>query len=293
MPRLTPDQLAARGHGMGSTDVVEACGLAPWAGAGPVRLYCEKRGIVQTDQTEGVDDDAREALDWGHDVEPVLLVWYARTRGVTLFPGGHQSHPTEPWLFATLDATVMGESLIVEAKNVGSPRFYCHWDPSSLDGIPDYVRAQASIAMACSSRDACDVVASVGGRPPHVWRVHRDVGLERVLIDSGRRFWQMVQSETWPTLDHTPASKTLLRDRYPANVERVMRDAAELDGLGIARAAALDNEREAKREKDRLDAEIMRAIGDADGIEGTGWKMTWKIGRDGVRRQRFTSGREP
>ena len=49
MPRLTAEELAERRLGMGSTDVVEACGFAPWQGAGPMRLYCEKRGITSAD----------------------------------------------------------------------------------------------------------------------------------------------------------------------------------------------------------------------------------------------------
>ena len=51
MPRLSEQERAERRNGMGSTCIVEANGLAPWKGAGPMRLYCEKMGIASPDPT--------------------------------------------------------------------------------------------------------------------------------------------------------------------------------------------------------------------------------------------------
>jgi putative phage-type endonuclease len=293
MPRLSPEELATRSHGMGSTDVVEAAGLSPWRGAGPMRLYCEKLGIVSPDDEAEIEDDGW--LEWGHVMEPVIAGWYERERGCKLMPAGQVVSREHPWLWSTLDAVVLGQSRLVEIKNVGSPKLYAHWSEADPDGIPIYVRAQATIGMYCHGARECAVVASVGGRPPHVWSVGYDAELADMLVNKAKDFWALVQAKTPPPLDATPATKAYLLDRYPRNVEPVMIDAdPETDDIGHLRADNAGWEKNHKREKDRLDAELLSRVGNADGIQGTGWMMTWKSDKNGLRRQRFTlqRGRE-
>ena len=294
MPRLSPQELAERSRGLGSTCIVEACGLAPWKGAGPMRLMCEKLGIAPPDDAEEDDEDDKEWLEWGHVQEPVIADFYERTRGVKLQLGGPVYSREIPNFWATLDRTVIGASKLIEVKNVGSPRLYSHWDTSSSDGCPRYVRAQVTIAMAYHGARECDVVAAIGGRPPHVWTVTYDPELAELLIDGGRRFWALVQSRTPPPLDHTPASKAYLLDKYPSNADRIIHDATEGETmLAVQRIQAANAEKEAKREKDRLDAELMSKIGDRAGIRGFEWKMTWKLNKSLKRQQRFTARGEP
>ena len=294
MPRLTEQELSTRHLGMGATDVVEACGLSPWKGAGPMRLFCEKTGIKSADDAqEEIDPDRADHLAWGHTMEPVILDWYAAHMGANVLPGGQVAHPEIPWLWASLDATVMGASRIIEIKMVASPALYSHWDVSSQDGVPRYVRAQVTIGMACHRAQEAHVVASVGGRPPHVWTVAYDAELAGLLIDGAQRFWQLVKDGTPPPLDATDATRAYLKHRYPANVDRVMR---EVDDEGVSRIA--ETRIEAARTRKgcdeairQLDAELMAVCGDADGIQGMWGKFTWKLNTKGTRTSRFTPGR--
>ena len=288
MPRLTAEELAGRRLGMGSTDVVEACGFAPWQGAGPMRLYCEKRGITSADDAQEVDEDRAAHLEWGHTMEPVILAWYERTYGVSCVPGGHVTSRDEPWLWASLDATVFGQGRILEIKNVSSPALYRHWDVSSQDGIPSYVRAQVTVAMFCHGAREADVVACIGGRPPHVWRVSYDAELARLLVEGALRFWAMTVAGTPPPLDATDASRAYLLSRYPVDVRPTLASTPEVDDLAERRAEQAGDEKRAAAEKRRLDALLMAAVGDAQGVEGTWGKFTWKCGKDGTRRTRFT-----
>ena len=294
MPRLSAEELAHRREGMGATDVVEANGLAPWVGAGPFRLFNEKTGIVSADDASEMDPDREAHLEWGHVMEPVILGWYARAQSVEVLPGGQVPHPLEPWLWASLDASVVGASRIVEVKNVSAPALYRHWDVSSQDGIPNYVRAQVTIGMACHGAREADVVACVGGRPPHAWRVAYDAELAELLIDGARRFWQMVKDGTPPALDHTPATRDYLLHRYPANVARVLLevDDEEVEAIASDRADAARLRAEAEATVKRLDAELMARVGDHDGIEGAWGRFTWKLDKNGRRATRFTPARD-
>lgn len=286
MPRLTKEELASRRLGMGATDVVEALGLAPWEGAGPMRVY-----LAKTEPGDDNADDDRDVLEWGHYMEPVILRWYEASTGFKCDRGTRMNHPKHGWLWATLDASVRGDRN-VEVKNVGASMAR-HWDTYSEDGIPNYVRAQCQIGMACTGVHNTDVVASVAGRPPHVWSVDYDAALADKLIEEAGKFWGMVRARTPPPLDHTSASKVWLCKKYPCNHERVIVEApTPVDIMGKRRANLAKFARKAKEDMATLDAEIMNAIGERDGIEGDGWKMTWKVGKDGKRRQRFTSGED-
>jgi putative phage-type endonuclease len=292
MPRLSESELAHRRTGMGSTCIVEACGLAPWAGAGPMRLYCEKLGIAPPDDAEA--DDARQAdreewLEWGHVQEPVIADWYEQSRGVKLQLGGPVYSREHPHLWATLDRTVIGGNRLVEIKNVGSPQLYRHWDISSPDGVPLYVRAQVTIAMHFHGAPETDVVAAIGGRPPHVWAVFYDAELAELLVAGALKFWALVQARTPPALDATPATRAYLLDRYPANRERVMMGASlEAEAIATERITMATIAAQSDARKRQLDAQLMQLVGDSDGIVGAGWKFTWKLDKNGTRRGRFT-----
>jgi predicted phage-related endonuclease len=222
----------------------------------------------------------------------VIADWYEREHAVKLLPGGRVESREHPWLWATLDRVVVGQNKLLEVKNVGSPRLYQHWDASSPDGVPAYVRAQVTIAMHVHGARECDVVASVGGRPPHVWPVFYDAELAELLVAGAVKFWALVTANTPPPLDATPATKAYLLAKYPSNCERVMRDAdAAEELLGASRLDAAMREKAAAQEKTRLDAALLDRIAGYDGVEGDGWKMTWKLDKAGVRRQRFTATR--
>jgi putative phage-type endonuclease len=291
MPRLSPTELASRKTGLGSTDIVEICGLAPWAGTGPMRVYCEKLGLLPPDDAEPEDSDH---LDWGHRQEPVIAQWYEDTQRCRLQLGGPVRSIEYPILWATLDRTVIGQSILVECKNVGSPHFYRHWNTSDPDGVPNYVRAQVTIAMAFYGASRCDVVASIGGRPPHVWTVWPNAELAETMIERAITFWRdHVQAQVPPRLDHTESSRLWLTARYPGNSEPSMLDASpDVDDLGRLRKVLSARSKADEKEITRLDNEILLRVGHCDGVVGDGWKMTWKTGRYNVRRARFTSGKE-
>lgn len=286
MPRLTEKELAERRLGMGSTDVVEACGLAPWEDAGPMRLFLEKTGARTAD--DGMFAELKsDHLEWGHVMEPVILDWYTRTTGYAVIPGGHVPHRSHSWLWASLDGFAQDRN--VEIKNVASNMAW-HWDAYSEDGIPRYVRAQVAIGMACSGKGLTDVVACIGGRPPHIWTVAYDEELADLLIKTAYSFWGKVIAKLAPPLDATKATKEYLRGRFPGNEDRVILDASpDINELGVARAHAHDGEKRLASTKAEMDARLLEAIGEHSGVQGDGWRMTWKLDKNGVRKQRFTT----
>jgi putative phage-type endonuclease len=289
MARLSESELATRNEGLGATDIVELLGLSPYRGHGPMRLYLEKIGEPVEEQDASDDGDARE---WGHVQEPVILAWYERKKKVKLLPGGQVRHKLYSNIWASLDSKVPGER-IVEAKNVGGGMAR-HWDVTSDDGIPRYVRAQVLLGQACLGARLTDVVASLAGRPPHVWTVEYDAELAAYMLVAAVDWWNRhVLLRVPPPLDTTSATSEFLRRKWPTHEDDVLVPADDaMDQLATARISAAREEKCAAEKKTLFDRRLLNLIGARAGVQGEGWKMTWKAGKDGKRKQRFTCQEE-
>jgi putative phage-type endonuclease len=282
VPELTDAQIAARVDGMGSTDIVEVCGLAPWEGAGPWRVYNLKTGVTKP-------EPPTEEQAWGHIQERVIATWYVDHVGpFEVPPGPHYIEPARV-LWASLDGITPDRC--VEIKNVGG--FMCkHWDVTDPDGIPHYVRAQVTFGMLAADRQECHVVASLAGRPPEMWTVRYDPELAAMLYDRGLTFWRSVVERTPPPLDASDECREYLRHKYPKDERRMLvpdlETAMRLDRIGRSRCAYSERLKETQEAIKEADTSLLAAIGDHAGYEGDGFKMTWKADKNGKRRSRFT-----
>jgi predicted phage-related endonuclease len=299
MSRLTQEQLAARRGGMGSTDVVEVCGLAPWHGAGPMRVYCEKRSIFANEPAEPGDARAM-AMEWGHVQEPVIARWYEAQTGQTLFPCGTtwSRRAGEEWLFCTHDYAIHGQGIRkgVEIKHRnGFMALREGWNTDDPNGVPDSVRAQVTIQMRVCEYDEVDVCASINGEPPRVWTVKYDYRFADMLVLESGQFWtEHVVAGVPPEVDGTPASRAYLLATYPREEDPLILDATEdMTAIAVERMRWANDEKIASSRKRTEDNRLLSGVASHSGIRGVirsvNWKMSWKTGADGVRRSRFTS----
>ncbi len=283
--RLTPEQLAARRTGLGSTDLIQIAGLAPWEGAGPMRVFVEKRGIELPEKGD------EEAKAWGHTMEPVIANWYAKQRGVELLPAGTFQLDSHPLIFVTPDFKIVGLSRGLEIKNVSS-FMGMHWDKGDADGIPDYVRAQVSIQCYGGPYEDADICASISGTAPHIWTMAADTELAERLIDMGEKFWRDHVEKDAPPVDQrdSDAFRAWLSARYPQPPERVVIDvdpSTRLHDLAIERVECAAAVVKAEARKRTIDAQLMSDLGlqNADSFKFDG------VGAFSWRRQKNTGDR--
>lgn len=293
MPRLSVEQLEARRKGMGTTDVIQALGYAPWEGAGPMTVYVEKLGLAPR-PTE--TDEQR----WGHEQEPVILAWYEREVEPVIAVWRTVHHPKHEWLFATLDAYAFGGNRNIEVKSRGIFGLREGWNDSDPTGVPQHVRVQVNIGMSIREAPECAIVASICGAPPKVWIVPFDAELDRTVIHDAQEFWaKHILERVPPELDDSSATRLYLQSKYPRETEpTIVKATAEIDEIGIKRAKASGQIIELSKIRNTCDAQLLDAIGLNSGIQSSdrvngelyaeSWKMTWKTGKDGKRRSRFT-----
>ncbi len=84
---LTPEQLAARRHTLGASEIAAVCGLDPFRGIWDV--WADKLGLIPP--------ESFAASDMGHLFERPLLEHYSRQTGVVLTYPETMIHPLHKW----------------------------------------------------------------------------------------------------------------------------------------------------------------------------------------------------
>lgn len=277
MPRLTKEQLVARRSGLGATDIAKVIAGKGWD------VWLDKIGFER--DPKKVDVLREDAKEWGHIMEPIILLRYEKETGTQLLPGGTIHSLELPWAFATIDGKIIGQSAHVDAKLVGG-RMMFGWKMED-DGIPDESRIQGEWQLFCTGHTRVDFACNLGGTSFRIYRIESDPELRRLVVERATAFWKLVTEHVEPRIDGTEAALEYLLAKYPRDV-RPLRQAEPHENLiGLTAAHARGLVKRGEKQKSEQDNLLIAAIGDAAGIEGNGWKATNKVGKGGVRRYRF------
>jgi putative phage-type endonuclease len=283
MPRLTDEQIQARKLGLGASDIAEMLGVSPYQGASPVRLWAEKRGLLD-------DEPREETLETrlGHAVEPALVKLYCEETGYDGRLSGEfvESivHPDWPWARCNLDGRVNGQPIGLEVKHVGIG-MHADWDLLSDDGIPHYVRVQNAWQMMVADLNEVHDIVMCAGRF-RVFYIYRDPELELALSMTAKKFWHLVETNQQPPLDGCETTRALLEKLYPCPPRPIEVDAdEEVSKLMADRIAAADAEKQMSVRKDILSNQIREWLGkrNATDVKSADAKARWRVQRNGVR----------
>lgn len=270
---LTPEQLAARRHTLGASEIAAVCGLDPFRG--PWDVWADKMGL-----------DIRQPFaeaDMGHLFERPLLDHYSRTTGVVLtYPPETMIHPVYKWVSATPDG--LASDRVVQVKVVGANMAY-KWDA----GVPEYVVCQVQWEMFVTGLALAVVVACIGGTDYRALDVVADSEIQETLLDLGRTFWEgHVLTGVPPDPDASEACRKAISSRHrkvSADMIPASRELVEMARkhkmLGVS-LASLKEEREAIGNALRL------AIGERMGFEWDTGRCTWAPDKNGDRALRVS-----
>jgi putative phage-type endonuclease len=263
-----PGWLAARLTGIGASEIASVLGESPWKSA--LELWGEKTGSIASADLSG-----SEAVEWGHRLEPVILVAYAERSGRAAAPSGELLRCEQhPWALVTLDGvTSDGEaSWPLEIKAVGAAR-----GDEWADGPPAHYRLQLQHQMLVTGAQRATIAALIGGQKL-VWAdVARDEQTIRRIVYHGERFWRLVEAGTPPEPDGSESAKRALLRLSPQD-----------DGSTIALPGdlidVLDELEEIKSVLSKLEAaklehenRLRAALGAATrGVLADGRAVSWK-----------------
>ncbi len=258
--------LEERRKQIGASDVGAILGLNPWRSAWDV--WADKKGIIE--HWKGNDATGLGTLLEGailNHAEGCLGPLYRNVRYI------HSSG----MIAATLDAQVIADKSIVEAKTTGiAGPVSGDWGDEYTDRVPDYYLVQVHTQLLCAPEaPMAHLFALIAGRGIVHYRIERSDDIEHYLATTLTEWWQrhVIDGEE-PSRDKA-SLEVVKRLRKTANKVVVLDDTA-VSNL-IASKEQLDATiKAANEELDSVKKSLMFALGDAEeGVLADGRAVTY------------------
>jgi putative phage-type endonuclease len=264
------DWLEWRRGGLGGSDVAAILGLSPFRGGFDVWLS----------KVEGIVEVENRSMLRGHFFERAVAEHAAELLGANdLLPGKSLVDHAEPWIRGTLDFTLDYDATRkTELLEVKTTRYLGdEWGEPGTDAIPVAHRVQVAWYLRLSRLDVARVaVWSTTQDRVELYRVERDLVVEKALVDRAREWWQrhVVGGEA-PALDGSQAAGRYLQARHPEGNETMLDADDEVEAIAARLRELRDQAKTLQREDDRLEQTLKARIGDAKGIAGRFGNAKW------------------
>lgn len=251
-----------RRSGLGGTDVAD--------------LAEGKAFKVYRSKVEGVDDEIDPDLAArGRILEPAILELYRHHTGAEMLPGGLHRHPQRSYFLGNLDARAIreGSTRPVEAKTAGMFAL-SEWGDGE-DEIPQRYLCQSVWYGGITGATHVDVAALLGG-DLRVYTIEVNPALFGLLADTAERFWkEHVEPKRPPAPDSSEECAAWIAEKFrdvrgelkaaTPEAEQWVREYREAQ-------AALEA---AQDRRDKAKAWLKTIIGEAPGMFGSGWRVSW------------------
>lgn len=280
MPEAREKWLAARGAGIGASEIAAVMGISKWES--PFNLYHRKVNGWTTE----ANDDMRDGLH----LEPAIASWWEDVHNphenLMVQTGGLYAHGDRAWQMATPDRLVFlrcpacdGSALAGDLDTgLGScpdcwmgtqklaavlelkwcPYGWDGWGEPGTDEIPVYYRSQVLWQCDVMGVDEWHL-AALGPGGFRSYRGHRDEKDLRAMRAAGAAFMRRLDAGDPPPLDGHTATVGALRQLHPTVEDYDVEVPLEL-AEGYRRARALRDR--TLTAVDRYEARIRGAIGD-------------------------------
>jgi putative phage-type endonuclease len=258
---MTREQfLLDRKKGIGGSDVASILGVSPFRTA--LEVYHDKTS------PELLLEEMNEDMQRGVRVEKYILQEYAERSEVQL----NTNIPTivdktYPFMRANIDAKVIGQNVVVEAKSTKAP--IASWE----SGIPEYYKAQVAYYAMLTDAERVDVPVLFSGWKYACFTYWRDVEYEASIKEAVINFWN---NHIVKNIPPKPTSPEELMAAYPKLEEKTI----EADN-DIREKVYLLQEAQAQRKKleeqeKQLKTQIQGFMGDAGMLDAGFCKVALK-----------------
>jgi putative phage-type endonuclease len=260
---ITSAQLQRRKEHLGSSDMAAVLGLDPRHT--PYDIWLQKTGkLIDTDENS-------DAMYAGTMFENGVLDHAERELGKLARNQYRSAKDRGIPLGANLDAIVVASGLPVEAKTTGlfGPVLE-HWGDAGTDEVPERVIIQVHVQMICTLTITAHVPAFIGGRGFVMYQVPYEPTIGEVISETADRFWNKHVLADIPPDNSLPTAKVIKRiRREPESVVDIDYSLIDmwLQAKEIVKAA--------ESEKDRAEAEMLAALGQAEGGATTVGLLTY------------------
>ncbi|KEI10544.1 hypothetical protein Z957_02090 [Clostridium sp. K25] len=258
--------LQERQKGIGGSDVGAILGINKWKT--PFEVYLEK--------TEPITEvkEQSEAAYWGDQFEEVVAKEFERRTGKKVRRDRrHFKHKKYLFMVANIDRRVVGESAVLECKTAN--QFLAkEWKDEE---IPASYLVQVQHYLEVTGAEKGYIAVLIGGQK-FIWKeVERDEELIRMIINTEKEFWKLVENKTPPALDGSSAAEKWVNEKFKiANEGEIV----ELDSSYKNKLQEYfelkKREKEFKEEINQLENQLKNDIGNAELAHVPGFDISWK-----------------
>ena len=217
-------------------------------------------------------------------MEPVLVEDYEEMTGLKTAKVGLVRHPEHSFVLGTPDRLVVDgdnnilHALEVKTANARQARF---WGPPETDVIPDQYLLQCQWYMLASDIKRWDVIVSIGGELPQIYRIQYNEELCSKLLNIAEQFWNNnVLKKAPPSVDASESAAKMLAKLYRKADLDLVEASHEEDSLVLSLIEKKDELKKLQEEVRLLENKLKEKIGDHEGLKGDGWIVTWKKTKD-------------
>ena len=240
--------LLDRKLGIGGSDIAPIMNLSPYST--PLDVYREKMSPEVMYEEEGED------LKRGKRVERYILQEYCEANDCKLEVNlPTVIHHEYPFMRGNMDARVVGQNVIVEAKSTKCP--IAKWE----EGIPQYYRTQVAYYAMLSNADRVDVPVLFSNWQYACFTYWRDYEYEARIKEAVIDFWNNHIVAGIPPEPSTPSE---LQAVYPKieNAKTVKADNEIREKVCQWQETSIKR-KELEKQEEKLKIEIQRFMGDA------------------------------
>ena len=253
--------LLERKLGIGGSDIAPIMGLSPWCT--PLDVYRDKMNPAVIYEEESED------LKRGVRVEKYILQEYSEVNNCSLEINlAPVIDPKYPFMRGNVDAKVVDENVIVEAKSTKCP--IANWEK----GIPEYYRTQVAYYAMLTNAERVDVPVLFSNWQYACFTYWRDLEYEARIRQAVIDFWN---NHILAGIPPAPSNPAELQEVYPKleTAKTIKADSDIREKINIWQEAAIKR-RELEKQEEKLKIEIQNYMGDA-GILDVGFcKVTLK-----------------
>ncbi|KGN00336.1 hypothetical protein ADU90_13225 [Clostridium botulinum] len=258
--------LQERQKGIGGSDVGAILGINKWKT--PFEVYLEK--------TEPITEvkEQSEAAYWGDQFEEVVAKEFERRTGKKVRRDRrHFKHKKYPFMVANIDRRVVGESAVLECKTAN--QFLAkEWKDEE---IPASYLVQVQHYLEVTGAEKGYIAVLIGGQK-FIWKeVERDEELIRMIINTEKEFWKLVENKKPPALDGSSAAEKWVNEKFKiANEGEIVELDSSYKNKLHEYFELKKREKEFKEEINQLENQLKNDMGNAELAHVPGFDISWK-----------------
>jgi len=247
--------LLDRKLGIGGSETAAIMNLSPYST--PLDVYRDKMN------PDVIYEEESEDLKRGKRVERYILQEYCEANDCKLevnLPA--VIHPEYAFMRGNMDARVVGQNVIVEAKSTKCP--IAKWE----EGIPQYYRTQVAYYAMLSNADRVDVPVLFSNWQYACFTYWRDYEYEALIKKAVIDFWN---NHIVAGIPPEPSNPAELQSIYPKieDAKTIKADSEIRETVSLWQETSIKR-KELEKQEEKLKIEIQRFMGDA-GILNAGF----------------------